>query len=245
MRLLWASVVVCAALAGSGSALAIIGGSPDNGAHPYVGAAIFSDASGTELCSGFLVSPTVFVTAAHCFPDGATVLVTLDENALASSAFGTGVVHNDPNFCFACGNGIPNADTNDLAVVVLDGGGVKLPKYAVLPSLGLTSTLPNRQAIDVVGYGIQGFLKKVPTAFGTRQVATTKLAGAGTLGSEFLKLLASPGICQGDSGGPNLLHGTDVVVSETSFVVGKPNCTGNSFSERIDTPQALAFIQSF
>ena len=247
-RTLSAGLVTTVALALGGSALAIIGGSPDNGAHPYVGAALQDQGGGTELCSGFLLSPTVFVAAAHCFPDGSTVQITFDENALESSNFIPGVVHTDPKFCFVCGHGVPNADTNDLAVVVLSTP-VTLPRYAQLPKPGQSATLPNNTPIDVVGYGIQAFdkngKKAVPTAFGTRQAATTKAASAGTLSPQFIKLLGGPGICQGDSGGPNLIGGTDTVIAETSFTVGKPNCNGNSYSERIDTPEALAFISSF
>jgi hypothetical protein len=239
------TLVVCVCFGVSGSALAIVGGGPDNGVHPYVGAALLSENGGQELCSGFLVSPTVFVTAAHCFPDGATVQVTFDENAILTSSFTTGTVHNDPAWCLGCGNGLPGADTADLAVIVLSGGGVTLPRYATLPSLGLTATLSNKQLLDVVGYGVQALVHKSPTVFGTRQVATTKSIGAGTLGSEFLKLLADPGVCFGDSGGPDLLAGTDVVVAENTFGSGNPACNGTSYSELLDTPQALAFIQGF
>src|SRR4051812_44828412 len=47
---------------------AIINGSPDNGAHPNVGTVIWRGADGVlfRTCTGTLVSPRVFLTAAHC-----------------------------------------------------------------------------------------------------------------------------------------------------------------------------------
>ena len=67
------------ALGGRGSAQAIIlDGHPDRSAHPYVG--LVTD--GDSFCSGALVSPTVFITAAHCFEKpGQEVSVTVDPDA--------------------------------------------------------------------------------------------------------------------------------------------------------------------
>jgi len=51
---------------------AITYGSPDGGAHPEVGALLapvaYSDET-WEACSGTLISPTVFLTAAHVVED--------------------------------------------------------------------------------------------------------------------------------------------------------------------------------
>src|SRR5439155_1215388 len=70
------TAVYCAlaALVLCGGALGVVGGTADTG-HPYVVAAFGPH----ELCTGALVSPTVVVTAAHCYqgvPDGGTVQVT-------------------------------------------------------------------------------------------------------------------------------------------------------------------------
>src|SRR5437773_12266450 len=57
-----------------GGALGVVGGTADAG-HPYVVAAFAPH----ELCSGALVSPTVLVTAAHCYAgvgEGGAVQVT-------------------------------------------------------------------------------------------------------------------------------------------------------------------------
>ena len=234
MRQFAVLLVLLATLGGAGSAFAVLGGAPDNGAHPYVGAA----RGGGELCSGFAISSTVFVTAAHCFADGSSVQVTFDES-LAGATYVTGTVHNDPAFCFGCGNGTSGTDTGDLAVIVFDEP-VALDRYAQLPALGAAA---DAAGLDVVGYGVQQFDKKTPTDFGTRQVASTDARGAGVVSDEFLKVSSNPGACLGDSGGPDLAPGSDVVLGVTSY--GHPNCNGVSYSERLDTQAALDFVSGF
>ena len=74
------------------SAGAIIGGQPDGNNHPYVA---YAD-NGVFACSTTLLSPTVMLTAAHCFSD-------------STSAYGTNTVTNgsivrttfDPNLTVA------------------------------------------------------------------------------------------------------------------------------------------------
>jgi hypothetical protein len=72
--LLLLATMALALLLASGVAQAIINGQPDTGpnAHPYVGALVSVPPSGqfkgqrVPVCSGTLISATVFLTAGHC-----------------------------------------------------------------------------------------------------------------------------------------------------------------------------------
>jgi len=223
-----------AALVAVASASAILGGTPD-ATHTYVGAAlqpqVHNGVAGTQLCSGALVSTTVFVTAAHCFPEGSSVRVTFSSDFKSASAtFVTGTAHDSTDA--------------DIAVIVLDTP-VTDVGLAALPTVGFDETLPNNQLVDVVGYGVEAFDHRIPlsASTGPRQVATTPVKSAGNLADESLKLLADPGACFGDSGGPNLVHGTNTLVAITSS--GNSNCKGVSFALRVDTPVARAFLGQF
>ncbi len=236
------------------SAFAVVNGSPDNGRHPYVGVAVWfptgNPADGFELCSGSLVSPTVFVTAAHCFPEGAVVLVDTNEAGLAdlhNPGFGSavpGIAHPDPNWT-SLGKGLSQSDRNDVSVVTLFGP-ISSPRYAQLPTLGYDDTLPNNQPIEIVGYGIQ---TQTPLTFGSRFDAPAKIIpGGGATGSEFLKVSSSPGqggaTCNGDSGGPDLQAGTDLMLAISSYGPSA-TCKAVAYSQRMDTPEALRFVSGF
>lgn len=254
-----AAVAAVAAIAAA-SALAVVGGSPDNGRHPYVGMAAFLYQGGdgslqAELCSGSLVSKTVFVTAAHCVPPPSLqvdTLVTFVENdAITALHAGPYVVASsvttDPQFCAQCGHGLPGFDTHDVAVVVIDPASIpSYPGYpatfAKLPSLGQAGALSNKATVEIVGYGLD--------ALGQRQVATAKvIPGGGVTGDEFLKLSSNQAqgkgaTCSGDSGGPDLLPGTSTMLAISGY---GPNltCKAVAYSQRLDTPDELAFVGGF
>lgn len=239
------------------SALAVVNGSPDNGRHPYVGMAVWfpdgNPADGFALCSGSLVSATVFVTAAHCFPEGAHVLVDMQENAFAeltgaappTGPAASGIAHPDPNW--TPGNtGLSTSDLNDVSVVVLGGGGLPQLRYAQLPAQGYNDTLPNNQRVEIVGYGVQ---TQKPLTFGSRFDASAKIIpGGGASGSQFLKISSSPGqggaTCFGDSGGPDLQAGTDTMLAISSYGPSA-TCKAVDYSQRMDTAEALGFVSSF
>lgn len=232
------------------SVRAIINGRPDtSNLYPYVG--LVTD--GMFVCSGAAISPTRFVTAAHCFETpGQTVSVIFDQQGLFAQhpSLATGAWHPDPNFCIGCGPGLPGFDQHDVAVVVFDQP-VSLSRYAQLPTLGLAKAQPMKTEVKIVGYGIQDRLRRLdPGELFTRYFAPSLLIQSNhSFGDEFLKLSANAsqgkgGICFGDSGGPVLLGNTDVILANNSFVTNQ-NCAGVTHHYRIDTPEALTFINQF
>jgi hypothetical protein len=231
-------------------AQAITNGQPDGDAHPYVG--LVTDFE-EFVCSGALISPTVFVTAAHCFETpGQEVSVTVDRQGFSEDAdFVTGHWFPDPEFCIACSPGLVGFDTHDVAVVVLDEP-IAVSRYAQLPTTEQVEGLPIKQRLTLVGYGVQDFVTgggpPQPVVPFTRYFAPVELVQAGkSVADEFIKVSANPskgkgGTCFGDSGGPVLLG--DTIVAVNSFVTNGL-CRGVTYSYRLDTPDALAFVRSF
>lgn len=228
-------VVVLAAPAG-----AVIGGSPDGDRHPYVG--LVTDLR--AACSGSLVAPRVFITAAHCFKaSGQTVRVSVRSNPRRDGRLVTGRWYPHPQFCLGCGS----FARNDLAVVVLDEP-IVVKRYAELPEPGTLAGLSSSPRVTLVGYGVSGWSDgstMTPKGAGSRRTAVSRLQPA-AFGSPsgFVQVAARRGVasCYGDSGGPVLRD--DTVLAVVSFG-SDPLCRGAAYAFRLDVPAARGFLASF
>src|SRR5215210_4991842 len=138
-----------AVLAVSLPLLAITYGQPDGNDHPAVGALVGTFNGQTyPYCSGTLISPTVFLTAAHCNIGTSTVYVTFDSAYTSKSKLYTGTYYADPLY-----NQSQN-DPHDIAVVVFDKP-IRGITPAQLPTLGQFDSVDKNQQFTAVGYGGQ------------------------------------------------------------------------------------------
>jgi secreted trypsin-like serine protease len=233
------------ALIGAAPAGAITNGSPDGQAHPNVGGLVsptqYSD--GTWLyCSGTLISPTVFLTAAHCAEDGERVRVTFDPAYEAGDKVYAGTFEADPLYNQS------QSDPHDIAVVVLDKA-VRGIAPAALPGAGSLSGLKGTQQFTSVGYGAY----EVTKGPGGHQYLydDVRMVATGTLNSinpAWLRISMNPatgngGTCYGDSGGPNFLGTTGIVAAIT--VTGDAVCRSTNVDYRLDTESARAFLDDY
>jgi V8-like Glu-specific endopeptidase len=243
-RLITAAVLV-AALSSVSSASAITNGTADGNKHPNVGGLVadtqYSD--GTWIyCSGTLISPTVFLTAAHCADDGQRVRITFDTAYQDGDKTYSGTFYSDPLYNQS------QSDPHDIAVVVLDKE-VKGIAPAQLPTANSLSNLSGSQQFTSVGYGAYE-VTKGPDGHqylynDVRMVAT------GTLNStnaSWLRISMNPstgngGTCYGDSGGPNFLGSTDIIAAIT--ITGDAVCRSTNVVYRLDTESARAFLGQY
>jgi V8-like Glu-specific endopeptidase len=245
MRRLAALAALTAALITPASAGAITNGTADGNRHPNVGGLVsptqYSD--GTWIyCSGTLISPTVFLTAAHCADVSDRVLVTFDPAYRAGDKVYSGTFHGDPLYNQA------QSDPHDIAVVVLDHA-VKGITPATLPKANSLSSLSGSQQFTSVGYGAY----EVTNGPGGHQYLYNDVRGVatGTLNStnkSWLRISMNPstgngGTCYGDSGGPNFLGSTGIVAAVT--ITGDAVCRSTNVDYRLDTASARAFLSPY
>jgi trypsin len=260
-RLLLALIVVPFAVATTavGPAGAITNGQLDGTGHPNVGVMVVNFGSGPQrLCSGELIAPTRFLTAAHCTSflvnNPALLGVTFDStyNPSTSTVVAAVSVTVDPLF------GHDRGDLHDLGVITLASPVSATP--VVLPTAGLLDQLAAQgglhgQDFTNVGYGATGF------AFGggpptlvdffpaVRRISNSPFMA---LERNVLRLQGNThatgegGVCVGDSGSARYLNvgGTDVAVAIVSQG-GDARCVANAANYRLDTPSARAFLGQF
>lgn len=254
------ALALCAVLSQPPDATAIPYGEPDNGQHPYVGIVVlWADDVPLTFCSGTLIAPTVFLTAAHCLVGANRAEISFDEEVNRGNPppWVTGTPHPHPDYDdFAA---FP--DNHDVGIVTLDEP-VVMAQYGILPDPGILDDLATargrkNQLMTLVGYGlgtIYPFTPLLPPpVILDRRVAESMLVNLRSALTDGYNIQTSGhpgegrgdgGICFGDSGGPLLLNDSDTVVGIVSFAMD-PICRGVAYHTRVDTEDSLDFIESF
>lgn len=238
-------------LVASSPAAAITYGTFDGTAHPEVGALVGTFDSGTfPYCSGTLISPTVFLTAAHCDIDVDEVQVTFDPAYTSGSTLYTGAYHANPAYSQR------QNDPGDLAVVVFPdpipgATPAQLPTLNLLDQMKAAGTLNRSSQFTSVGYGGQEPVT-IPGSGVVTQYLDQREWSVGrfqVLGKGYLRLsqnaqLGNGGTCGGDSGGPNFLGAgaseTNIIAATT--ITGDAYCFATNVDQRLDTASSRAFL---
>ena len=234
--------------------MAITYGVPDGDGHPGVGALV-AEFNGEKfaVCSGTLIAPDVFLTAAHCTAYlqslGITdVWVTFDPVFDAEQGtFIPGVMHTNPGYNHR------QSDTGDIAVIVLDEAQTTRP-IAQLPTAGQFDLMGAKnglrgQTFRAVGYGSQELVFATgKPSFGPSGTRRTSVSSFDALTGAWLHLSGNPakgdgGTGYGDSGGPNFLGESSVIAGLT--VTGDAVCRATNVIYRLDTPSARDFLSDY
>ncbi|HEX4932424.1 MAG TPA: trypsin-like serine protease, partial [Gemmatimonadaceae bacterium] len=208
----------------TGSPQAIQGGEPTGSAYANVGALMFDyDRNGKlngddEWCTGSLVAPDVFLTAAHCVvtpytPAGSQFHVSFAPDLYAKGIRTIAATH----YVYDPAYGHDQAKLHDLALIFLPAGStrgmtpVKLPKAGALDEMAAKGMLSKVMFVNV-GYGVSANRTGIPQfGFdGVRKMSKSEFMG---LQPTWLGLLMNAaatgegGDCYGDSGGPKFIDG--------------------------------------
>ena len=236
----------------------IVNGEPTGNAFASVGALLFDrDGNGQldgndELCTGSLIAPDVFLTAAHCVahpsvPPGTQFYVSFapDLNAGGIQTIAATSFVYDPAF------GHDVAKVHDNALVFLPHGSTagmtpyKLPRASFLDDAAAKGALSKIMFVNV-GYGADA-TRHGKTTFSDDDVRKSSLSEYMSLTSGYLKLLMNTsatgegGNCFGDSGGPKFLA-SDLTTVLATATLGDPNCRTMTSAWRLDTPEARNFL---
>jgi hypothetical protein len=227
--------------------------------HPHVGAMVvdYPGYGPYQWCSGTLIHPRVFLTAAHCV-DGLdayginTVWVNFDQNAVnEKTLLDVAQIIPHPDYWWG-----PTSDPHDVAILVLRKP-VKRLTPAVLPEAGLLDRLQaegrlhqgsERARFTMVGYG--GLLDWPPPQISYDDLRRQAESEFRSLLKAWLRVSQNQatcdgGTCYGDSGGPAFWtepDGTEILVGLTSW--GDAQCVSSGFYYRVDLPSTLGFIES-
>ncbi|MBW3593411.1 MAG: trypsin-like serine protease [Actinobacteria bacterium] len=213
-----------------------------------------------QLCSGTLISSTVYLTAAHCTAyleslGISQVWVSFDvdvDPVTSSTKLYAGTMHTHPGYPG------PSSDPKDIAVITF-AKPIKGITPASLPTAGLFDQMKkagtlNDQLFTAVGYGVHepetGAGGPTWEYDGERWRSVSSF---NALNDVWLRLsqnnaTGDGGTCYGDSGGPNFLGtGSETVPGTVASitVTGDYMCTATNDTYRVDTKSARDFLGTY
>ncbi|MDQ3995873.1 MAG: S1 family peptidase [Gemmatimonadota bacterium] len=240
----------------------IVNGEPTGSRYASVGALILDwwEPIGVvngddQWCTGSLISPTVFVTAAHCVvgsftPPGTQFYVSFAPDLLAKGI----KIIKATGYAFDPLYGHDQANLHDLAVIFLPASATKGMTPLQLPEAGELDRLSAQGALSKtlfvnVGYGSSAS-RTGPPSFGWDGKRNTSKSEFMGLQPTWLGLLMNTsatgegGDCYGDSGGPKFLDGNPNKIYAT-VTTGDVPCRATTWDWRLDTPEARTFLRQF
>jgi hypothetical protein len=219
------------------------------------------------ICSGTLISPTVFLTASHCTasfeqdlaPRNFEAFVSFDKsvpfgnltdrrtNLIRVTQVVTNPYYNQSQ-----------SDPGDIAVLLVDDKYTRGIPPARLPSKGLLDQLAAQNGLKAatfmpVGYGLQNRvvgggvpyfqdMNPIPRLFA--------VSGFNSLNDAFLRLSQNPatgygGTCFGDSGGPNFFNYNGERLLAAITITGDAVCRSTNVTYRLDIPSSRNFLAPY
>lgn len=219
------------------------------------------------ICSGALISPTVFLTASHCTaffeqdlaPRGFTAFISFDNpipfgdlTTRRTRLIPVTQVVTNPNY------NPSQSDSGDIAVLLVSAQHTRGITPATLPPAGLLDQLAAQNGLEgatitPVGYGLQNRVTGGgPPFFQDRNPAPRMYAFSSfnALNPGYLRMSQNPatgdgGACFGDSGGPNFFNhdGKRLLIAIT--ITGDAVCRATNVSYRMDIASARAFLAPY
>ena len=237
---------------------AIVNGTYSGSAYPSVGGLLLDwNKNGVDAddlyCTGSLISPTVFLTAAHCVVDEPSDAQWYVSFAPDLNVKGVKFIE-AVSFAYDPAYGHDQGNLHDLAVIILPEGSTKgltpyrLPYAGELDVLSAKGALADAIFINV-GYGTSASKTGIPefTYDGRRYVSESEFMGLQPYWLGLLMNTSATGLggdCYGDSGGPKFLKSKPGIVYAT-VTTGDWNCRATSWDYRMDTDDARTFLGKY
>jgi hypothetical protein len=270
-RFLLGSLIAAALIAAPPRVSAIVYGFVDT-TSAFSNTGAFIVRSGTAgpiypICSGTLISPTVFLTASHCSvyftnelePRGFSAFVSFDSpipfgdlTSATTNLIPVAQVASNPNYNQS------QSDSGDIAVLILPAADTAGIAPASLPTAGLLDELASqnglkRAVFTPVGYGLQNRVVGGGTPFFQDRNPLPRMyafSAFNALNPGYLRLsqnvsTGDGGTCFGDSGGPNFFNynGGRLLVAIT--ITGDSVCRATNVTYRLDTASAREFLSPY